>query len=1461
MSTGFLANRSCEHSSYIPLIKINMKFVYSSCRLLMLVAICLKVHIGLGTEIYMKPSLNSPCPVRTCLTLSQIGTKQVLNSLKHNATLLFTSGNYSLESKIFIANVSNISMISMSSSDVSIFCKQHANFKFEGVSKLLVKGFNFIGCGNNEIKLIKEFLLENTTFIGVNESETVLEIHRAQVNITACLFMYNTVGSFRGPIRILEGHKCQYARVGGVIIANQSSVTIIRSEFVGNGADIGGAIFATQGSEINLKNSSFTGNTAVNCSAETCVGGVFYIEDGIHDTLEDLKTTVVITECEFSDNTATNGGVLTAVNSTVNIISSQIYNNMAETFGGVMYIYAGSILKMRYTEMHNNHALKKGGVVYINASTAYINICQIRNNLAGTSGGVILADGHCFVTINGSLVHNNSAQQWIGGVIAAHFGSSKEVHSEILSSIMICNSIFRKNFANYTGGVLNIDYNSNATIIDSNFINNLAIIGGGAFEFRSKSITIKDAKFLQNGAVEGGAIRMLQSKVIFSGTCNLINNSGFAGGAIYAVDSMLEVTNATIAAERNQVLARGGALYIYRSRLLCKYNCTINLSSNTARDKGGGICAINSIISVTSEGNPDVESSVQFIRNGADHGGGIYLELNSQLYIFKNDKSHRVNFYFTENSASISGGAIYVRDDTFTETCSLTSVSEKFQTYDGTYCFVQVISHGKIRDFSKFASLTFTDNNSQTSGSILYGGLLDRCTISNAVKNYLTAPTIAYSRHIDGVAYFKNISNMSNLSHPGIIDSDPVSLCFCSPSSDSEPDCEDQLSLPPIQIKKGERFNISLVAVNQVKRIQPYSQIDIQLKYEESGLGDGQQLQTTTDKCTNLTFSVHSPRPTEGLSIYARGPCNHAPRSKKYISIIFLNCDCPIGLQPKPKDQNINCECICDLKLYPYIADPNCDPQTGILLKDGNFWITNLTITSTESTSGHNYILYPHCPLDYCLPHVHLDLNVLNGADAQCANNRSGLLCSRCKPGLSLSLGSSLCIPCSKVWRRDIVIILMTFFVSGLLLVVSILVLNLTVAVGTLSGLIFYANIIGANTSMFFPTANLRFISVFLSWLNLEVGFNVCFYNGMDTYWKTWLQLAFPAYIIVLVIIIIVISEYSMKFSELIAKRNPVATLATLVLLSYTKLLHIMISSMSFGIITFPNGSREVVWLPDASVKYLHGKHIALFLLGTLILLVGIIYTFLLLFWQWLLRHQNRWLLKWIGHQRLCHFIEPYHAPYAFKHRYWTGLLLLARVILYLTFVLNKSGDPGVNMIAISVVSCNLMFLKALIGRIYKNWIVQAINVTCFLNMALLAVSTIFSQSSQSIFTFIFGSIIILLFFLVVSCHIFTEIFLKMWKKLIKEKVAESLNNTNDNDLPNVSQIDFDSREHSPMDDFTLDKHLNTDRQELSTLPDCGNSHNSRGNQRHESKAALSRSRFSDDDDTDSEGSMTPLLK
>lgn len=57
----------------------------------------------------------------------------------------------------------------------------------------------------------------------------------------------------------------------------------------------------------------------------------------------------------------------------------------------------------------------------------------------------------------------------------------------------------------------------------------------------------------------------------------------------------------------------------------------------------------------------------------------------------------------------------------------------------------------------------------------------------------------------------------------------------------------------------------------------------------------------------------------------------------------------------------------------------------------------------------------------------------------------------------SLSLGSSHCIQCSNKWPVICAILIVVFLLAGIALVTILLVLNLTVAVGTLNGIIFYA--------------------------------------------------------------------------------------------------------------------------------------------------------------------------------------------------------------------------------------------------------------------------------------------------------------------------------------------------------------------------------------------------------------------
>ena len=238
--------------------------------------------------------------------------------------------------------------------------------------------------------------------------------------------------------------------------------------------------------------------------------------------------------------------------------------------------------------------------------------------------------------------------------------------------------------------------------------------------------------------------------------------------------------------------------------------------------------------------------------------------------------------------------------------------------------------------------------------------------------------------------------------------------------------------------------------------------------------------------------------------------------------------------------------------------------------------------------------------------------------------------------------------------------------------------LNMTVAVGIYlewTHINFYANILYANKSILFPIQEPNhFIIIIISWLNMDIGFDCCYINELDTYAKTWLQLVFPIYLYILVAITIVVSSCFRRFSNFIGRRNPVATLATLILLSYGKLLEVTFRALSYGIVKYPNGTQTRVWLPDANIEYFDWKHTLLFLVSVIILLIGLIYSMLLFSWQWLLCLPGWRIFKWIRNQKLHTLMETYHIPYKPHHRYWTGLLLFARVVLYLVAAVNDSS-------------------------------------------------------------------------------------------------------------------------------------------------------------------------------------------
>ena len=1309
---------------------------------------------------YITPSLNIPCPEDPCLTLSQFAA----NSSNHSGhiSLIFLSGNHTLNRELILSGADNFSMESQENKIVTIECmSQYERFSVNETTFATIKGLHFIGCGGNTVTSVKELVVEDTIFQGVEGEGRGTALVLNEVNfskIRECSFISNTpgnnpeshhVGEFiTDPIilNLLELKEDDLVSVGGALLTISSNVSFTKTKFIFNEAEIGGVllayksiisisqciynyngalyggVMATVESIVDIDNSTFSKNEATleyygKGGVMFTLGGSFNITNSTFNNnsagnfggvMRTSYGSFNITSSTFNNNSAAWwGGVMATLGGSFNITSSTFNNNSAAWWGGVMDTFGGSF-NITSSTFNNNSAVNSGGVMYTSYGLFNINGSTFNNNIATQWGGVMNTSGGSFY-ITSSTFNNNSADH--GGVMCTSGGSFN-----ITSSTFNNNSAARGGVVYTLGGLFNI-------INNSSFNNNSADSYGGimftlqcsthitdsTFHYNSGSLYTFDGTLTFSGKSkfencvepsnktsltlqEGGALTSFQSIVVFNGETSLLNNQARQGGAILAIGSTITLYGTTTIANNTATDSSGGGVSLQQSDLDIRGSCTI---SNNYAMRGGGVHAKSSTITVYQQGG-----TLQFTNNRAENGSGLYLEANPKLYLLKDHNYGRGrNLLIFSGNHGNYGGAVYVADDTNSGACS-----------PNIECFIQTLAVYQYPDPGlNTVNIQFSGNTATEHGPNLFGGLLDRCVPSSFAEVYHKQPNLT-TQYYTGMNYLQILSNIALDS----ISSPPVRVCFCD--NESEPDCSYQP--PPIKVKKGETFKVSLVAVDQVNH-SVEANIISSLAHG-GGFSEGQQTQSVGRNCTDLTFNVFSQRDNEWINLYADGPCGSSQLSMDRLEIQFLECTCPIGFQPNSESETV-CECICD---SPYIT--SCNIKTRSIIREN----TNSWITYINRTDPPGYVIHPNCPFDYCQPqtdNVSINLNLPNGADAQCAFNRTGTLCGACQEHLSLSLGSSRCLSCPRHWPAVFAVILLAAIIAGILLVTALLALNMTVAVGLINSFIFYANIMSANSAVFFPSSEPSFPTVFVAWLNLDLGIDVCFFDSLDTYIKTWLQLAFPVYIISLVVIIIIVSEYSPRFAALIGRKDPIATLATLILLSYAKLLSITITALSFTDINYPDGSQETVWLPDGNVKYFQSKHIALVIVALLIILVGVPYTILLLLWQWIVRAPRWKVFKWTRNTKLNAFITVYHVPYNSKYRYWTGLLLLVRVILYITASVTVSAKPQVSLLATIILVSGLSLFKGSFGvKMFRKSITDIVETVVYFNLIALAAFSIY---------------------------------------------------------------------------------------------------------------------------------------
>lgn len=206
-----------------------------------------------------------------------------------------------------------------------------------------------------------------------------------------------------------------------------------------------------------------------------------------------------------------------------------------------------------------------------------------------------------------------------------------------------------------------------------------------------------------------------------------------------------------------------------------------------------------------------------------DNGGALYL-VHTQIY---GDSGS--NFLTFSNNAVIhgKGGAIFVLD----EHCDILSFPQH-------RCFIEYF-------FLDGIALSFVfENNSASRGSVLFGGLLDRC-LQPSWEEHI--PLVNYT----GMEVFKEISSYE--STPLAFSSNPVTVCACS--NNSKPDCtvrEISTSRP-----RGGIVIIGLIAFDQDRNPVPgfmrasYKEIPAQLERGEA------YREISNYQCNDLKYISH----------------------------------------------------------------------------------------------------------------------------------------------------------------------------------------------------------------------------------------------------------------------------------------------------------------------------------------------------------------------------------------------------------------------------------------------------------------------------------------------------------------------------------------------------------------------------------------------------------------------------
>ena len=926
--------------------------------------------------------------------------------------------------------------------------------------------------------------------------------------------------------------------------------------------------------------------------------------------------------------------------------------------------------------------------------------CNTTYNIVLASGlSIIMSCTNVHLRLYNVTMTNNSNtfEKGYGGNLFIHFFNDTNFTSNIVQ-IQECNIV---GGSSHLGGGIHIamytqergrnhtrNCMNSLTVVDTNIAQNIAITGGGLYinihDITTNHVCPALSILLRNTTFSSNIIKSSESAslVQYCGAGIHILNA-YTLDFLYKVNALnITMFNITIQGSlvSDKQYANDGVVAIYSIKFL---------GSLTLRD----VRILNNAMSGIGiiKGQPLFKGEVIIINNTGVNGGGMSLCESSYLTL-----AHNTTVIFTNNHANYGGG-IYAE-----ESCDDPHPSCFYQFQLDYVC--QRRNRSKDIASCYGTQVIMTGNNALYGGDDIFGSNVARCSFLKS-EDYV------------GFNTFYSIFNMSKNvpGHLSAVSSKPIKVCFCQKPQIF--DCSEREILYHKTVFPGESVTISLVLAGQLDGtvggiVSIGNSVFVPI--------------TQTKVCKELKFRVNKTlnyKSNVTLQFGKSNPEYSVLNKKQYTNTLPLRLqvsfkDCPIGFVLN----NNRCDCPKHIR-----SSFKCFISNQTIQRIDYGWIGYNKISSKNYRPGLFY--HEYCPFDYCnsfKTFMHSTGSSID-TDAQCSKSRSGILCGACKKNFTIAINSNQCLNCTRYNKFHALLIILAFMAVQLFSIAMLFALNISITDGTLSGLLFYANILYSKNILFqFDRVNM--LTVIISWLNLDAGFSFCLYDGMDMYMKAWLLFITPTFMWLSVVVLVLLSKKYKRVATLLGG-NTVKVLATLLELSYYRTIQACIIALSYTVIKYPSWNHLVqkyVWLYDANVDYFQGKHIPLFLTACLFSVSLILYTSLLLFVQPLLRYSHWRCLSWFNN--LKPLIDAYTAPDIIKPkcRFWTGLLLLMRIFLAIHFSAHLDARPERDLVGIIVGCVLILAISTVFGGVYKSSILNILNTSFFVNLTYLSVTNLF---------------------------------------------------------------------------------------------------------------------------------------